>query len=248
MTINDIIKDESTREDRLKLEKEYEKLVSKMSHQVFRYHDFIIYHIIVPSNKPGEVSYDVIIELKTSSFIEGGAFLRDVPMRLFSNCPSFIFGFAYNYNKSGAFCDWLKDKFSSELALTKAPTKPQSSPVERSTYLAIHYMVINGIDAFSVAKTIGRRTGSLLDIAKGVRSQAEIMQGIAERAHTQKLKKQRQREDDSEQSGRRSRSSRGTSEHTKTTKAVHKVSSNGTKVKSSAKTTTTKSAKNTKSY
>ena len=104
------------------LDKQFKQISEKIISKIYRYRDFVIYHVIVPSTKKDFVNYDVVIEVETKKLHEGAANLEGLEFKVFSNCPSFIFTYAHVFRGSGMLCDWLIPKYNKEVR-TKAPVK-----------------------------------------------------------------------------------------------------------------------------
>ena len=188
MTIRDYLEDEKTTEEREKLNKVYASIANNVKFRLYRYRDFAIFHVTVPSSKPGDVSYDVVIEVKTSALHASAATIEDLPIRVFSNCPSFVFGHAYRYNQKKVFIDWLADKYDAS-TLEKDPDEAKSSKysyLERSVYLALLYIHNTGLTGRTQFKSIGNPVSSTKRIANTIRTHAEIMNNVRDRIASQK--------------------------------------------------------------
>lgn len=180
MNIQDYLNDDSVKAERSALDKEYPSISGKIAHRIYRYRDFVIYHIVIPSTKYGEVSYDVVIEVKTLALHQGDANIERLPMRLFSNCPSFAYGHAYRLARSNDIIDWLVNKLS-PAATREAPTRPPKSYLERSTYMALKYLHEKSLSDIPVFKTTGRQVFSTDEIYAVIRTQDEIMHNVQDR-------------------------------------------------------------------
>lgn len=101
----------------------------------------LLYLVKVPSEdyKNNKISYDVVFYLKYDKNLRRQN--RDI--EVYSNCPSFVFTYAYVYNQKGLFFSKLKDKMPKE-ALNNPPeirNPIQSLGFEKSTYIAARYLV-----------------------------------------------------------------------------------------------------------
>lgn len=128
------------------LNQRYDKLMAK--HKDFecrRYFDGtkFYFHILVPTESERNNTYDVVIELSDPL----GDFTKDITlnryvMRVFSNCPSFVFTYAYAYNKYGMLIDTLMDKYT-DITLENAPSIKNPGEIinyEKSVYFACKYL------------------------------------------------------------------------------------------------------------
>lgn len=244
MTLKDLLDGKESRKRREDLDKELQTLVDRIVCKTYRYRDYVIYHAVIPSSKSGStVTYDVILEVKTAGFRSGAANIDLLPLRIFSNCPSFIFGYAHNYLQNKVLCDWLLNKYSAKVA-ENAPTKPNKEPLERSVYLAAAYIHSNRMDDENIYKTIGKKLDTLREIINNVRTQEQIMAHVKERIVKEKTEKKLEKspETKSEESPERSIRRTHHGRTTQTTKDT-KISKSS---KSSRTTKTTKTTKSTK--
>lgn len=178
MTMNEYlsIKSDNTK----KFDKEYELLKDQMKYKIYRFRDLVIYHIIVPSGKAGGVTYDVIIELKLLSKTGGDAKVDNLPIRVFSNCPSFEYGHAFRHNQNGELCDWLADKYYFNI-LNSIPLKEREITAEKSLYLSMRYIMDHNLNLDRAFLNDVIYMSSLKEISKLVRNQYEIDNKIEER-------------------------------------------------------------------
>lgn len=128
------------------LDQRYEKLI-------YKHHDFkcnryfdgnnFYFHILIPSESERNNNYDVVIELSDPL----GDFTKDITlnryvMRVFSNCPSFVFTYAYVFNKYGMLIDALKDKYT-DMIFDNSPNVKNPGEIinfEKSIYFACKYL------------------------------------------------------------------------------------------------------------
>jgi hypothetical protein len=132
----------------------------------------IIFWVKVPSElyKINHISYDVVFEFKNDQAKRLSR--RDV--RFFSNSPSFIFTYAYVFNKMGLLIPSLSSKLP-PLCLTQAPT--MRNPVEslgweKSVYVAARYL----LDGFCLTDSYIVRNGQRYDNT----AEADLFRRIAD--------------------------------------------------------------------
>lgn len=117
----------------------------------------LIVHVQVPSEKY-DVYYDVLLEIDISNDnIEKNLF------RVYSNCPSFVFTYAYVFNLYGLLIDQFKDKYTSNI-LNVEPTKKNYFKLinyEKSLFYSLFYLTstFNSIDEM-------KKSAITLDIEK----------------------------------------------------------------------------------
>ena len=165
------------------LDKQFKQISEKIISKIYRYRDFVIYHVIVPSTKKDFVNYDVVIEVETKKLHEGAANLEGLEFKVFSNCPSFIFTYAHVFRGSGMLCDWLLPKYNKEVR-TKAPVKRNQYGIvglERSVYLALKHLHASGKTHFGVYQTAGKKVHGRNEIINAVRTQQQIMDRVKEK-------------------------------------------------------------------
>lgn len=185
MTMFEYLNDPKTKSERTKLDVEYKKIVNRFSHHIYKYRDYVIYHVLVPSTKPGEVNYDVILEIRTSTQHSGYGKLDKAQMRVFSNCPSFVFRLAYILGQQRNIPTWIIDKLGYE-AIAYAPKQMPQNLLEKSLYFAMKYVQDAGLDNNAVYKTAGTTVNFLTDISRNVRTQREILDQAQERIEAQR--------------------------------------------------------------
>ena len=118
------------------------KLRKKIPVDIFRENDMSFYfHILVPSDTR-EMTYDVVIHFfeKTNDPNDTHMSMKDWQVEFFSNCPSFVFTYAYAYNKKNLLIDFLKDKLGSS-AINDKPTEKNPELYvmwDKSIFYAIH--------------------------------------------------------------------------------------------------------------
>jgi hypothetical protein len=120
----------------------------------------LLFYVKVPSTyyDINKISYDVLFELENS--IDTRRSQRNI--KVYSNCPGFIYTYCYVYNKNGLIIPDLKGKLPIE-ALTQAPeirNPIESMGFERSTYMAARYL----IDGFCLTDAYVNKFGQRLDL------------------------------------------------------------------------------------
>lgn len=130
-------------------EKRYEgvtkKLKKKLPVTIFRESDTsFYYHILVPSDTRS-MDYDVVVHFfdPVEDPEKTHMSLKDWQVEFFSNCPSFVFTYAYAYNKNGLLIESLKDKLGADV-LSKKPVEKNPQLIllwDKSIYYAIHHIM-----------------------------------------------------------------------------------------------------------
>lgn len=164
----------------LDLNKELESLADKMTYKIYRYRDTVVYHVVIPSTKNENVTYDVIIEVETKRQHEGSATIDNLDFKAFSNCPSFIFTYAHVFRKYKMLCEWLLDKYNEEVRKNAPEIRNRFNVigVERSLYLAMKFIHFKGLTRNTTFINTGVKVTNRNEIAKNVRTQAEVMEKV----------------------------------------------------------------------
>lgn len=140
-------------------------------------------HIRIPSESIENMTYDVIIFIKHSSSI-----IRYNEFKVFSNCPSFVFTYAYVFNKNKMLIDFLKNQFDDEV-LSEDPTIRNPNKVlgfEKSIFYALNYL----IDHFNSTYVLDRFAKKFVmkDLVKKVRDDQLILLQYNRNKRIQELK------------------------------------------------------------
>ena len=102
------------------------------------------FHVMIPSESERENTYDVVIKFTS---LDNNTFSKDLTlnryyMSVFSNCPSFVYTYAYVYNKYQMLINDLKDKYD-EIVLASNPVVKNPGEIinyDKSIYFACKYL------------------------------------------------------------------------------------------------------------
>lgn len=127
--------------------REYFKIVSahnKFTEYVGRYHNLankvvvkwfklkdcnhMVLHFKIPSEKRTNLMYDTLIEFCTTRLTDSA--LRNAPIRVFSNCPSYVFMNARFADMNGFSIPWANPLFSKETLERPAEDQQDKLPTE----------------------------------------------------------------------------------------------------------------------
>ena len=112
-------------------------------------------------------------------------------MKIFSNCPSFIYTYAYVYNEKKELIEWAKSKYSKHV-LEKSPDRRNAyhiSSYERSIYFACKYLSTNGRNNINQIKAIAVTAKNYKYILTDVQSTTEVESLYREYSTQKKLLK-----------------------------------------------------------
>lgn len=132
---------------------DYSKRLAKLSEQKdltpIIYHDKgkddYYFHFKIPSESKGRGNtYDVVIKLSAPNKGNKDSMLTNYTLQFFSNSPSFIYTFAYMYNKNDMLISFLAKEKYDKVVLSKAPNirnPQQAMTYEKTTIFALLYMI-----------------------------------------------------------------------------------------------------------
>lgn len=160
------------------LTSQYNEMASRFASKIYKFQNSVIFHVIVPSVKKDFITYDVILEVKLGDKTAEAVDINDLEFKCFSNCPSFIFTYANAFRQKGLLCHWLENKYKKEVKKNAANVKNQYGVIglERSLYLACLYLKHSGRSRLNIISSDSVKVTGYSAIAKGVRSQDEIME------------------------------------------------------------------------
>lgn len=128
------------------LDEEYANIVSQITHKwYYLSNKYYIAHVKIPS-KSSDLFYDILIEIDKDSIPKQVTTINGGNCRVFSNCPSFVFTYAYVFNKNKDIIPWTKKKYNKRVfELNPARRNPaEIKNYEKSIYFAIKYITSNG--------------------------------------------------------------------------------------------------------
>lgn len=126
--------------------------------ETFKSEDNILYILVGVPSESYKFNYQVMIEM---TYVDKSDYVDDLSLRIFSNCPSFIYTYAYVYNTQQLLIPELKNKYSKEV-LTKSPEQRNINKItsyEKSIFYAFSYILSeykNVSDLLKDAKNVKR--------------------------------------------------------------------------------------------
>jgi hypothetical protein len=127
-------------------------------------------HIRIPSESIEEMTYDVIIFINHSSSI-----IKNNEFKVFSNCPSFVFTYAYVFNKNKMLIDFLRGQFDDPI-LSEDPMVRNPNRVlgyEKSIFYALNYLINHFI--YTSTLDVFAKKFVMKDVLKRVRDDQLIL-------------------------------------------------------------------------
>lgn len=124
----------------------YESVKGRITSEWYRLKDTndVVVVLTIPSEKAKYVKYNVILEFVSSSTKETAKNLMKSDMKVFSNCPSFVFMNAKLFEEKGFLLSWAKELYDPKVfedteeakVDTTTPATPKDVRCEKSLYYA----------------------------------------------------------------------------------------------------------------
>lgn len=121
----------------------YNKIVKLIKHRIFFVKDDIYFLINIPSSVD-KVFYDILVKFTPDSKSPGIS-IADMNMQVFSNSPSWLYTYAYAYQKHDLFIKECRKKLSSQMLKDIAKVKNPYGMLsyDFSIFAALYYIVNN---------------------------------------------------------------------------------------------------------
>lgn len=101
---------------------------------VCKLNDDYFIHFLIPNESEDDRKndYDVVLKFSPGSDeIKNQPTIKNYNIKFFSNCPSFVYTFAYIYNDNGLLIEEFKDKFEEQVLTMK--------PISRNPYKIVNF-------------------------------------------------------------------------------------------------------------
>lgn len=167
------------------LDERYGNLIKKnkdFQHSEFVVDDEYYCHIKVPTeSKERQNDYDVIIKFSSADEnFSKDTTLKRYYMQVFSNCPSFVFTFAFVYNKYELLIDELKNKYD-DIVFENHPSVRNPGEIinyDKSIYFACKYILEHKILLNKATYIPSDRDSLMKRLQKTIRPTSVIMREI----------------------------------------------------------------------
>lgn len=171
------------------LDEEYGNIVQQITHTWYSLQDkYYIAHIKIPSKSSDKLYYDVLLEIDISSIPKNVTVINTSKCRVFSNCPSFVFTYAYVFDKNKDIIPWTKKKYNKKVfesnPVRRNPTELRN--YERSLYFAIKYITSNGRNYKAGINLNMTRIRSHLQILNNLQSSDDVLTAYRSTEETEK--------------------------------------------------------------
>lgn len=141
---------------RVSLDSQYDQLSERMSVKWYMLNNsYYVAHVKIPSAHYEKVFYDVLLQFDLST-ADDSLVINQCDMKIFSNCPSFTYTYAYVYNERNCLIEWARSKYNRNI-LKKRPVNRNPDEIlnyERSVYFACKYITSSGRNYISRIKSI----------------------------------------------------------------------------------------------
>lgn len=177
------------------LDNQYREIYSRIKMTWYNLSDrYYIAHVKIPSVSVDNLWYDVLLEFDAETIPENINVVNRANTRVFSNCPSFVYTYAYVFNKNMDLIEWCKLKYPKEI-LSKEPEKRNPNRLvsyEKSLYFAIKYVLSNGRNYKTAAKTKGVKLENYQKLYTLVKSSEDILQAYSQKKKKMTSKKEKE--------------------------------------------------------
>lgn len=177
------------------LDTQYNELRSKIICNWYLYKEDSLVAVLKIPSRSVDLFYDVIVEFDLKSIPEEKNLTNFCNFRVFSNCPSFVFTYAYTFYKKNLLCKWAMSKYSNEV-LSQSPdirNQYQIINFERSLYFAFKYLSGYGRNNIRNLKSTAAKEDNYTTMLRWVVTSDEIL----ERYRYEKDKERRKKEKNS---------------------------------------------------
>lgn len=137
---------------------------------------FLIIHFAFPS-KSVDIEYDVVFEFDLRTYDAIPDRLDNLNFRVFSNCPSFTYTYAFVFDVQEKLIPWLKGRFDKEV-FTKKPNVRNPyhiQGVERSIYLCGLYILTGGRNNVKYLMNTATKLDNPVFLENQIKKQDDIM-------------------------------------------------------------------------
>lgn len=209
---------------RKELDEQYKILYAKIKLVWYNLgNKFYIAHLKIPSRRNERLYYDVLIQFDIESILPNTTTINSCNIKVFSNCPSFTYTYAYIFNKNKNLIEWTKKKYPLEV-LSQSPSTRNPYGVlsyERSLYFSFRYITSNGRNYIDTIKTESINTTNYNRIISMVNTVDRIKELNGELTQKkEKDKKTERKKGDIPKKNKKSSKPNGIVKSTKTTNKV----------------------------
>lgn len=160
------------------LDNQYIEIRSKILCSWYLYKEDSLVAVLKIPSRTVNLFYDVIIEFDLKSIPKEKNLTNFCKFRVYSNCPSFVFTYAYTFYKQNLLCKWALSKYPKEV-LSKSPdmrNRYQIINFERSLYFAFKYLSTSGRNNIRVLVSGAPKETNYTNMLRWVVSSDEILE------------------------------------------------------------------------
>lgn len=171
----------------------YNTIAMDIRYRIYFINDKYYFHFRIPS-KVDEITYDVVIEFHDNGKSINNTIL-DWDFRVFSNCPSFVFTYAYAYNKKDMLIKDLDKKFTN--AAAKMPSNVRNpykiTGYEFSVFMALYHIMQRRVYLLSYLNEIALKPGNMTPLIRDIQDMDSILKRRKAKEMQMKESERRQR-------------------------------------------------------
>jgi len=130
------------------LNRRYEELIKKkkIELKIYKNHDDYYFHFLIPSESERNNTYDVVLQFTMDKDdFKNDSYLDRYYIKFFSNCPSFVYTYAFVFNLYDMLIDDLKQKYDDRVLNEDPSTRNPGEIIsyEKSIYFACYHLLRN---------------------------------------------------------------------------------------------------------
>lgn len=220
-----------------------QQIESTISFKWYQYKEkSYICHLTIPSESAEGVRYDVVLEFGYPPKEYNSRSVLDLPLKVFSNAPSFSYTYAHVFLKEKLLCDWLKDKYGKSVRKSSAGVRNAANIIglEKTLYASALFLSMKGRSDFSYISANVEKISSTNEIEKLVLSQEDVESKYRDVKRQLRIQKEAEKKHQKE-----TKKEPPEARREKHSKSIEKISKSS-HVSSGAKSKSTKGAKRTK--
>lgn len=181
------------------LNRRYQKLVKdkKIDLVIYRDKDEYYFHFKIPSESQRNNTYDVVLHftIDEDKDFKFDNYLNRYYLKFFSNCPSFVYTYAYAFNLYGLFIEGLSNRYE-DIVLNQDPITRNPAEVisyEKSIYFACYHILqnqkyLNKMILNTISKSFDKN-----ELSRNIRTTEQIQMEIKKEDNLLKAEKEKER-------------------------------------------------------
>lgn len=180
------------------LNRRYEKLIKdkKIDLVIYRDKDEYYFHFKIPSESQRNNTYDVVLyfTMDEDKDFKFDNYLNRYYLKFFSNCPSFVYTYAYAFNLYGLFVESLSKKYE-DVVLNQDPFTRNPAAVisyEKSIYFACYHILQNQKYLNKMVLNTISKSFNINELSRNIRTTEQIRLEIKKEDNLLKAEKEKE--------------------------------------------------------